>query len=556
MPGFIDATPLGITTPPLYENRQFRRQTLLETLISSTGIVSFEAMAPSVDTLPEILFSRRDQVAESRRVLRLAADKVVRRIVPGVYTSNLTSPLENVVLRKWTQLVAHLVPDALVSHRSAFDGGPRNGVLVVSSPDTRRKIELPGLVIDVVPGAPALTDGDVDDLKFVELHISGPARRYLENLTRGRGWAPRVLSPSEMETTLEQVANVRGATGLNQLRDQACQIAPALGLEREAERLDRLIGTLQGTRKSTLATATSVARSRGNPYDANRVDLFTTLFEELNKRTFPVIPEATSTPAAKDNFGFFEAYFSNYIEGTEFTVEEAESIVFKGVIIPNRDADSHDVLGTYEAATRSPWRDRLPADVDSFLEWLRLTHALIMERRPAALPGQWKTRLNQAGSTIFVIPDLVVGTLREGFSRLTALADPLARALMMMIIVSEVHPFADGNGRTARLAMNSILSAEGRCRIIVPTISRGNYLQSLKAFSAYKHVDPYIRVMSGLNQWSAGFDYTRSVAALTERFRRIGVFEDEAELNLAAMLAPPLDEDEREDESSAGPSVG
>lgn len=189
------------------------------------------------------------------------------------------------------------------------------------------------------------------------------------------------------------------------------------------------------------------------------------------------------------------------------------------------------------------------------MEWLRLTHALIMERRPAALPGQWKTRLNQAGSTIFVIPDLVVGTLREGFSRLTALADALARALMMMIIVSEVHPFADGNGRTARLAMNSILSAAGRCRIIVPTISRGNYLQSLKAFSAYEHADPYIRVMSGLNQWSAGFDYTRSVAALTEQFRRIGVFEDEAELNLAAMLAAPLDEDEREDESSAGPTM-
>ena len=497
-------------------------------------------MPASVDNLPEILFSRRDQVAESRRVLRLAADQVVRQIVPGIYTSNLTSPLENIVVRKWTQLVAYLVPNALVSHRSAFDGGPRNGTVVVSSPDTRRKIELPGLVIDVVPGAPALEDGDVEDLKFVDLHISSPARRYLENLTRGRGWAPRVLTPSEIEAALEQVINVRGTTGLNQLRDQARQIAPALGLMQEAERLDRLIGAVQGTRKSTLATASSVARSRGNPYDASRVDLFTTLFEDLNKRTFPVLPETTATPAAKDNFAFFEAYFSNYIEGTEFTVEEAESIVFKGVIIPNRDADSHDVLGTYEAATRSPWRDRPPPHIDSFLEWLRMTHALIMERRPTALPGQWKTRLNQAGSMIFVIPELVPGTLREGFARLTALTDPLARALMMMIIVSEVHPFVDGNGRTARLAMNSILSAAGRCRIIVPTISRGNYLQSLKAFSAYKHMDPYIRVMSGLNQWSASFDYTRSVAALTDEFRRIGVFEDEATLNFAALLAPQM----------------
>jgi Fic family protein len=58
-----------------------------------------------------------------------------------------------------------------------------------------------------------------------------------------------------------------------------------------------------------------------------------------------------------------------------------------------------------------------------------------------------------AGSTVFVLPEFVPGTLREAFERVLALVDRLARALMMMFVVGEVHPFIDGNGRTARLAM-------------------------------------------------------------------------------------------------------
>jgi hypothetical protein len=41
---------------------------------------------------------------------------------------------------------------------------------------------------------------------------------------------------------------------------------------------------------------------------------------------------------------FIEAYFSNYIEGTRFVVEEAKRIVFDGVMPAQRPQDGHDVL--------------------------------------------------------------------------------------------------------------------------------------------------------------------------------------------------------------------
>jgi hypothetical protein len=43
-------------------------------------------------------------------------------------------------------------------------------------------------------------------------------------------------------------------------------------------------------------------------------------------------------------FVFYEAYFSNFIEGTEFTLQEAQDIVFGGEIPDDRPADAHDVL--------------------------------------------------------------------------------------------------------------------------------------------------------------------------------------------------------------------
>jgi hypothetical protein len=99
--------------------------------------------------------------------------------------------------------------------------------------------------------------------------------------------------------------------------------------------------------------------------------------------------------------------FSNYIEGTTFTVEEAEEIVFHGQMVENRSEDSHDVLGTLNAAATAPWRDQPPITADDFLLWLRSVNALVMQSRLDKRPGEWKEKPNQAGSKLFVVPELL-----------------------------------------------------------------------------------------------------------------------------------------------------
>src|SRR5260370_27373428 len=108
--------------------------------------------------------------------------------------------------------------------------------------------------------------------------------------------------------------------------------------------------------------------------------------------------------------------------------------MFEGRIIENRNEDSRDNLGPSHAATPAPGRDRPQQSADEFLVWLQNVTALVMQKRADKKQGEWKEKANQAGNTYFVAPELVVGSLREGFERIRALPHPLAQAIMIMFV--------------------------------------------------------------------------------------------------------------------------
>ncbi len=299
----------------------------------------------------------------------------------------------------------------------------------------------------------------------------------------------------------------QGEAALNRLRDEAREIAPQLGLEEEFEAFNELIGTLLGTRDTDVKSAVGKARAAGQPFDPERIRLFEALFAALRETIPTDRPAPKRTGEANANLSFFEAYFSNFIEGTEFSVEEAEDIVFNGVIPQERPDDAHDVLGTYRIVSDQAEMRKLPSDVDEFLTLLRRRHAAIMEARPDKNPGVFKTMTNRAGNTVFVAPDLVTGTLEKGFAFLQGLGEPFQRAVFMMLLVSEVHPFADGNGCAARIMMNAELVAGGQERIIIPTSYRTDYLGALKALSNNSHTTPLIRMLDYAQQYTHAIDW-------------------------------------------------
>jgi hypothetical protein len=178
------------------------------------------------------------------------------------------------------------------------------------------------------------------------------------------------------------------------------------------------------------------------------------------------------------------------------------------VIPRDRPADAHDILGTWRLVSAPTEMARTPKDSPEFLELLRHRHAELMAARPDKGPGQFKVQANRAGQTVFVAPDQVEGTLTRGFELSPSLDNAFARAVYVMFLVSEAHPFADGNGRIARVMMNAELVAAKEERILIPTIFRSNYLSALKALSNMDNPTPLVRTLDFAQRWVAAVPWS------------------------------------------------
>jgi len=78
----------------------------------------------------------------------------------------------------------------------------------------------------------------------------------------------------------------------------------------------------------------------------------------------------------------------------------------------------------------------------------------------------------------------------------------------MMFLVCEVHPFLDGNGRIARIMMNSELAAVDECRILIPTVYRDDYMLTLRRLTRQSDPEPYIRMLLRAQKFTASIDFS------------------------------------------------
>lgn len=464
-------------------------------------------------SLPEVFVST---TALSAVVSRGVRQGQLRQIGSKLYTKNLVDAPERIVRRHLWPLVGSYLPGALIADRTAIENVPgRDGSVFVIS-ERKRDIELPGLTIKPRKGPGPLAS----DRPFIGgLHLSSIARAYLDNMAtsrRRRGEVSRTLSGEEVEERLDDMIRRGGAEAANRLRDGARRVAPLLGREAEFLALEKLIAALLGTREEPLLTNRGRDRSAGAPYDPDRLELFELLHREL-RDTPPVSRAAPPRDGeGRATLAFFEAYFSNFIEGTEFEVSEAADIIFRNVIPRDRPADAHDVLGTWMLVSDPSEMARTPSDPASLIDLLKRRHAVLMAARPDKSPGAFKQEANRAGQTVFVAPDQVEGTLARGFDLYPSLETAFARAVYIMFLVSEAHPFADGNGRIARVMMNAELVSAGEERIIIPTIFRSNYLSGLKALSNVRNPRTLVRTLDFAQRWVSAIpwrelDQTRAV---------------------------------------------
>jgi hypothetical protein len=455
-----------------------------------------------------------EEFSNSNAAARLVAEGRLVRLARGIYSDDVRTPVETLVEQNWKRIVGYEMPGAVITDRSAFDMGPRNQTLYVAH-SRQSELVLPGLT--VIPSGRTSPATDTDIPLGDGIFAVSEARGLLDNMKPSRargGRMPRTLTRDELHDKIVRITRGRNSDQLARVMNAVDELAGKRNQQDNAASIRVFLESARGARPTvkTGSRALKAAQS-GSPYDSNRVLLFEQIAQDL--RDLPPNNLYAPTRGKKqDLLPFFEAYFSNFIEGTEFTVEEAAKIALAGEIPADRPADAHDIAGTFRVVNDPTEMELDLPTADDFIDALRRRHKSVMEGRPEKNPGEFKTVANRAGSTEFVAPTEVEGTLRAGWSLLKTITDPFARATFVMFFVSEVHPFDDGNGRSARIMMNGELAKEGRSRIIIPTIIRSDYLSGLVRATANGNISGLVSVLSHAQKWAYQIPFESMASAM------------------------------------------
>jgi Fic family protein len=109
-----------------------------------------------------------------------------------------------------------------------------------------------------------------------------------------------------------------------------------------------------------------------------------------------------------------------------------------------------------------------------------------------AIPGRYRDKDVRVGEQIFIPPFKVKSAMKQMFELLEVQKEklhPVLYAIKYHKDIIFIHPFMDGNGRVARLAMNTVMLQNKYLPIDISPQERFNYqtsiLQSYKDNSAF-----------------------------------------------------------------------
>ena len=181
-------------------------------------------------------------------------------------------------------------------------------------------------------------------------------------------------------------------------------------------------------------------------------------------------------------------YHSNAIEGNTLTQSETEMVLSQGVTVGGKTLVEHlEVIGHRDAMEYMEALSKLSTPIGE--REIKDLHSLILRPVDQATghneAGAYRTLdVRAAGTGHTYPPHYQVRELMEGFA--AWLQSDQAKSLHPVEYASEahfrfvsIHPFRDGNGRSARLLMNLCLLRSGYPITVIDNAQRANYIEAL-----------------------------------------------------------------------------
>ena len=191
-------------------------------------------------------------------------------------------------------------------------------------------------------------------------------------------------------------------------------------------------------------------------------------------------------------------YTSNAIEGNTLSRAETALVVEKGLTVEGKTLREH--LEAVNHAQAFDWVvQRIHTNKQTIAENTILDlHQQILQKIDDTNAGRYRTvPVRIAGSTVIMPNAMKVPELMEKFiSWLQKNNDhPLTGAIDAHFKLVSIHPFIDGNGRTARLLMNLLLMQEGYPPAIIRKEDRRQYIASIEKAQLGGSLSDYYALM-------------------------------------------------------------
>ena len=193
-------------------------------------------------------------------------------------------------------------------------------------------------------------------------------------------------------------------------------------------------------------------------------------------------------------------YTSNAIEGNTLSLSETKIIIEDGITIGGKPIKDHlEVIG--QANAYDLLFDIAQNYNDITEEVILKLHHMLYNNIEESKAGKYRDcNVLITGSEYELpkyneIPQLMKNFCVE-ISNKKASMHPVEFSAWLHERLVSIHPFIDGNGRTARLIMNLALLQAGYNIITIPPVVRNDYIFALQEAQLKNNVQPFINFIS------------------------------------------------------------
>lgn len=220
---------------------------------------------------------------------------------------------------------------------------------------------------------------------------------------------------------------------------------------------------------------------------------------ELKERMDALRPLAPGLLASlRESYDIELTYTSNAIEGNTLTLRETAEVIQHGITVGGKRLAEHLEATDHYDALR--WmREQAEADTPLDEATVRELHRRVVLHSKPDIAGQYSQFPRRIAGSVVILPNAakVPHLMQQLGDHLRDAPNTPESAFDAHFRLVEIHPFADGNGRTARLLMNLILVRGGYPPVAVRPEDRERYLDTLEHASLKKDREPFQAFMQG-----------------------------------------------------------